>query len=151
MVEGLALLSIVGPWLMRIGELATRAGVKAQTLRYYERRGLLDPARRATSGFREYEANALRQVRFIRRAQDLGFTLEEIRDLLGLWGDSSKSCSAVEKRASVTLDRIEEKIADLRQMSEALSKYVSACRNSAALQQCPLLAQLGEMEHAADS
>ena len=83
---------------MRIGELGAQAGVNAQTLRYYERRGLLGPTGRAASGFREYDANAVRQVRFIRRAQDLGFTLAEIRDLLGLWADSSKSCSAVEKR-----------------------------------------------------
>ena len=83
---------------VRIGEVAERAGVNGETLRYYERRGLLGPTGRAASGFREYDANAVRQVRFIRRAQDLGFTLAEIRDLLGLWADSSKSCSAVEKR-----------------------------------------------------
>ena len=135
---------------MRIGELATRAAISAQTLRYYERRGLLRAARRAASGFRDYDANALRQVRFIRRAQDLGFTLEEIHDLLGLWPDSSKSCSAVERRVSATLGRIEGKIAHLRQMSEALSKYVSACRHRTALQQCPLLEELGDVDDAAD-
>ncbi len=129
---------------MRIGELATEAGVNAQTLRYYERRGLLRAARRAASGFREYDRKATRQVRFIRRAQDLGFTLEEIRDLLALWSDSAKSCSAVEKRASTTLKRIDGKIADLHQMREGLSQYVSACRNRSSLQQCPLLEELGD-------
>jgi MerR family transcriptional regulator, copper efflux regulator len=135
---------------MRIGQLAAEAGVNAQTLRYYERRGLLGAARRTASGFREYGPNAVRQVRFIRRAQDLGFTLEEIRDLLALWADSAKSCSAVERRASATLQRIEAKIADLRQMNDALSKYVSACRNRTSLQRCPLLEELGELEHAAN-
>lgn len=90
---------------MRISELASRAGVGQQTLRDYERRGLLKPSRRAGSSYREYGAGAVREVRFIRRAQELGFTLEEIRDLLALWPDSSKSCSAVERRASVTLAR----------------------------------------------
>ena len=135
---------------MRIGELASRAGVGQQTLRYYERRGLLKPSRRASSSYREYGADAVREVRFIRRAQELGFTLEEIRDLLALWPDSSKSCSAVERRASVTLARIGEKMSDLRRMSEALSKYVSTCRNRAALEQCPLLEDLGEADDRAD-
>lgn len=132
---------------MRIGELATRAGVKPETLRYYERRGLLGAARRP-SGFRDYEREALRRVRFIRRAQDLGFTLEEIRGLLDFWADSSKSCTVVQRRASATLARIEEKIADLRRMSGALSKYVDACRNRTALERCPLLDELGEMDDA---
>lgn len=134
---------------MRIGELAAEAGVNVQTLRYYERRGLLDIAPRTPSGFREYADNALRQVRFIRRAQHLGFTLEEIRDLLALWTDASQSCLAVERRASATLERIEGKIADLRQMSEALAKYVSACRNRTSLARCPLLEALGEATNAA--
>jgi Hg(II)-responsive transcriptional regulator len=128
---------------MRIGELAEESGVNTQTLRYYERRGLLVAQPRATSGYREYDQNALRRVRFIRRAQGLGFTLEEIGDLLQLWADSAKSCAAVEVRASTTLTRIEEKIADLRQMSDALAKYVDACRQRTSLERCPLLEELG--------
>lgn len=128
---------------MRIGELAKKAGVNVQTLRYYERRGLLRPARRAPSGFREYEAAALLQVRFIRRAQRLGFTLDEINGLLALWVDSSKSCSAVETRARTTLQRIDANIADLGHMRDALAKYVLACSQRARMQQCPLLEDLG--------
>ena len=135
---------------MRIGELAEQAKVSVQTLRYYERRGLLPPPERQRSGFRSYDADSVRRVRFIRRAHDLGFTLEEIKDLLGLWTDSARSCTAVEKRASATLGRIDRKIANLRQMSEALSSYVSACRTRAALERCPLLQELGEMDDAAD-
>jgi Hg(II)-responsive transcriptional regulator len=131
---------------MRIGELAAQARVNVQTLRYYERRGLLTEPKRSRSGFREYGAEIVRQIRFIRRAQDLGFTLEEIRGLLALWADSATSCSAVERRATATLERIEEKIADLRQMKDALTQYVSACRDKAALQECPLLSGLGGME-----
>lgn len=128
---------------MQIGEVAKQTGVSAQTLRYYERRGLLDQKRRTSSGYREYGANAVRQVRFIRRAQDLGFTLDEIGDLLALWSDSVRSCTAVERRATTTLDRIDAKIADLRRMRDGLSKYVTACRSRASLEQCPLLEGLG--------
>lgn len=137
---------VFGEWGgMRIGELAEEAKVSVQTLRYYERRGLLPSPERQRSGFRSYDSDSVRRVRFIRRAQDLGFTLEEIRDLLTLWRDSARSCTAVEKRASATLERIEGKIAHLRQMGDALSKYVTACRTRAALERCPLLHELGEM------
>jgi DNA-binding transcriptional MerR regulator len=135
---------------MRIGELATRTSLSVQTLRYYERRGLLGPARRTPSGFREYDDGAERRVRFVRRAQNLGFTLDEIRGLLGLWSDSARSCSAVEQRARTTLERIEGKIADLRQMSDALAQYVTACATRSTLERCPLLEELGGLEHAAD-
>jgi DNA-binding transcriptional MerR regulator len=135
---------------MRIGELALQAGVNPQTLRYYERRGLLEAARGATSGFREYLPDAVRQVRFIRRAQDLGFTLEEIRDLLVLWPDSSTSCPTVQARARTTLERIDGKLADLREMRGALAKYVAACQNRAGSEACPLLEDLAESPSAAD-
>jgi MerR family copper efflux transcriptional regulator len=128
---------------MRIGEMARRAGVNVQTLRYYEKRGLVTASDRAPSGFREYNDAALRQLRFVRRAQSLGFTLDEIGDLLALWSDSTTSCAAVEQRATATLERIESKIADLRQISVALTKYVSACHNRNSLEQCPLLEELG--------
>lgn len=131
---------------MRIGQLAAQADVNVQTLRYYERRGLLEMPDRSASGYREYATETVRRIRFIRRAQHLGFTLEEIRDLLAFWSDSSKSCTAVERRASATLARIENKIADLRRMSEALSQYVVACRDRASLHECPLLAGLGEAD-----
>ena len=131
---------------MQIGELAAQAGVSVQTLRYYERRGLVAAARKAGSRYREYGPEMLRTIRFIRRAQALGFTLDEIRDLLGLWAESTKSCSAAERRASSTLGRIEAKIADLGDMRDALTQYVAACRNRKSLHDCPLLAGLGGPE-----
>jgi DNA-binding transcriptional MerR regulator len=136
---------------MRIGELALQAGVNPQTLRYYERRGLLGAERGATSGFREYSPDAVRQVGFIRRAQDLGFTLEEIRDLLGLWPDPQSACPTVQGRARATLERIDGKIADLREMRESLSTYVVACQNRATPESCPLLEELGESRHVVDA
>ena len=106
---------------MRIGEVATKTGVSIQTLRYYERRGLLAKPQRSASGFRQYSPGTIEQIRFVRRAQDLGFTLEEIRDLLRMWPDSVKSCSAVERRAADTLGRIDGKIEDLLRMKHALA------------------------------
>ena len=128
---------------MMIGEVAAQTHVSIQTLRYYERRGLLPAAPRQRSGYRIYNPDALRRVRFIRRAQDLGFTLQEISDLLSLWADSAKSCGAVEKRATLALARIDRKASDLKRMRRALARYVTACRDRHSLGECPLLAVLG--------
>lgn len=128
---------------MTIGEIAAEAGVNIQTLRYYERRGLLVPPTRRASGYREYAPSDVQRVRFIRRAQDLGFTLQEIGDLLALQSDAAHSCGVVEQRASVTLDRIDEKITDLKRMRTALATYVNACRDQRSLETCPLLVALG--------
>lgn len=129
---------------MRIGEIAAEAEVNIQTLRYYERRGLLAPPTRRSSGYREYGHGDVQRVRFIRRAQDLGFTLQEIGDLLTLQSDAAHSCGVVEQRASGTLCRIDEKIGDLQRMRTALATYVNACRDQRSLESCPLLAALGE-------
>ena len=128
---------------MRIGELAEHAGVNVQTLRYYERRGLLAAPSRSRAGFRHYEQESLQRIRFIRRAQDLGFTLEEIRDLLNLWHQSTTACGAVEMRATTTLARIDQKIADLHRMRAALAQYTAACRMHRSVDGCPLLTSLG--------
>lgn len=128
---------------MRIGELAAAAEVNIQTLRYYERRGLLSSPQRLASGYRVYDADAIRRVRFIRRAQELGFTLQDIDDLLGLWTDSAVTCGAVEERARLALDRIDRKIEDLKHMRRGLSQYATACHNRSTLGDCPLLDALG--------
>jgi DNA-binding transcriptional MerR regulator len=108
---------------MRIGQLAAEANVNIQTLRYYERRGLLSPPERLASRYRVYSQSAVQRVRFIRRAQELGFTLQEIGDLLTLWSDSARSCEAVERRG--------------------LGRYVAECQHRPGLEGCPLLAALG--------
>lgn len=134
---------------MRIGNLAAQAHVNIQTLRYYERRGLLSAPERLASGYRVYGPDALQRVRFVKRAQELGFTLQEIGDLLMLRKDSARSCRAVEERARDALERIEKKIADLRRMRRGLSLYVAACEQQPALDECPLLRVLGGPEDGA--
>ena len=124
---------------MRIGEIAAAADVNIQTLRYYERVGLLPEPERRSSGYRAYAPETVRRVRFIKRAQDLGFTLREIADLLKLREQSASACEQVEERASATLDRIREKIRYLESMEAALFEYVTACRRPQPLGECPLL------------
>ena len=127
---------------MRIGEVAAEAAVNIQTLRYYERVGLLPRPARQSSGYRAYGANAVRQVRFIKRAQELGFSLAEIGDLLAFREQSQTACRHVEARASATLDRINEQIRDLESIRTALSQYVDSCRKGPPRGECPLLQAL---------
>jgi MerR family mercuric resistance operon transcriptional regulator len=127
---------------MRIGELAAEAAVNIQTLRYYERVGLLPKPGRRSSGYRAYDPHTVHRVRFIKRAQELGFTLAEIGELLALRERSENACREVELRASATLARIAEKIRDLEIMRGALTEYVTACRGGRPLGDCPLLRAL---------
>lgn len=131
---------------MRIGKVATMARVSVETLRYYERRGLLPDPERSAAGYRSYEPDSVRRVRFIRHAQALGFTLDEIVDLLRLKEDSATSCEDVAERAAATLERIDAKIEQLCRMRGALAQYVTACRARESLAECPLLVTLGRLE-----
>jgi Hg(II)-responsive transcriptional regulator len=126
---------------MRTGELATEAGVNVETLRYYERRGILAKPRRLPSGYREYPSNAVRLLRFVKRAQCLGFTLHEIEELLRLRENKRASCSEVKAAAETKIADIETKIASLRSMKRALGVLVAACASRKALT-CPILESL---------
>ena len=129
--------------VLRIGEVAGRASVNVQTLRFYERRGLLaEPPRRA-SGYREYPVESVRRVRFIKRAQELGFTLAEVKELLRLKDDPRIPCKQVRSTAEAKITDIEQKIRRLRAMRSALNVLVASC---AANQEhdCPLLEALDD-------
>lgn len=131
---------------MRIGEVATKTSVSVETLRYYERRGLLRDPERSASGYRSYGSDVVRRVHFVRNAQELGFSLDEIGGLLRMWEDSATSCEQVADRAGATLERIDAKMAQLERMRGALAQYVTACRASETLAECPLLISLGRVE-----
>jgi Cu(I)-responsive transcriptional regulator len=128
---------------MWIGEAAHEAGVNAQTLRYYERRGLLPRPPRRESGYREYPADAVRIVRFIKRAQDLGFSLDEIEQLVRLRAVRRGDRHRVRLLAERKIDDIERKIAQLEAMRRALGDLVESCRggHSAA---CPIIEALDD-------
>lgn len=131
---------------LSIGSLAKRVGVNIDTIRYYEREGLLpEPVRRA-SGYRSYGEGTVAQLRFIRRAKDLGFTLEEIRELLALSSDRRKGVKAVKQRAEQRLAAIEARIVELQRVRDGLAALVDSCPGHGAPEQCPILQALSEPE-----
>jgi len=106
---------------LRIGDVAAQAGVNIETLRYYERRGILRSPKRSPAGYREYPTDTVRLIRFIKRAQELGFTLDEIEDLIALRQTPSTRRSKVRELATAKLHAIDKKIARLSAMRDALS------------------------------
>jgi Cu(I)-responsive transcriptional regulator len=126
---------------MWIAETARQAGVNIQTLRYYERRGLLPRPARRDSGYREYSDDAVQVVRFIKRAQDLGFSLDEIQDLVRLRGVKRGERNRVRAIAEEKIADIDGKIAHLQSMRSALSGLVDSCCRGAAAE-CPIIEAL---------
>ncbi len=127
---------------MKIGEVATRANVNIQTLRYYERRGLLPKAPRTGSNYRLYSDESVRRVRFVKRAQELGFSLKEIKELLALRLKPTSRSSAVKERATAKIADIEEKVHTLQRMKRALTKLTAACDGCGSTSECPILEAL---------
>ena len=124
---------------LKIGQVARGAGVGIDTVRYYERRGLVAEPPRRESGYRAYPAEAPRVVRFVKGAQELGFTLSEIRELLRLRDDEDASCRDVRTAAEAKIDGIDEKLRRLRAMRRALAKLVTTCRGRGSTRECPVL------------
>ena len=127
---------------LTIGTLAERSGVNVETIRYYQRRGLLQEPVKPRGGFRHYPLDTANRVRFIKRAQVLGFTLEEIAGLLAL--DQKKACLETRGIAAHKLELIEQKIADLMKMKRALSRLLRACDVSSAGAPCPIIHLLSD-------
>jgi Hg(II)-responsive transcriptional regulator len=127
---------------LTIGELAKSAGVNRETVRYYERRRLLPRPSRSITGYRVFADDAVRRLSFIRHAQELGFSLNEIRDLLALRIKSVDTCDRVRERAEVKVADIEKKIRSLQHMKEALSELVAACSRRGKTRECPILDNL---------
>lgn len=115
-----------------IGELAREAGVKADTIRFYEREGLLAPPARTAAGYRVYESSDLDRTRFIKRAQKLGFTLQQIRQILSLRGNRPATCQCVLHMAESSLVEVEAKLRDLQIFRDALAKNLTEWRKSGA-------------------
>lgn len=124
---------------MRSSEVAAETGVNVQTLRYYERRGLLPEPERSDSGYRLYDLEAVRTIRFVKRVQQLGFSLEEVETLLGLAAGGPESCQAARALAVEKLEQLEQKLASLMSMRESLRQFVATCHRSPSRRVCPLL------------
>lgn len=129
---------------MTIGQVASGAGVNIQTVRYYERRGLLPQAPRTASGYRQYDTDAVARLRFIRRAQDLGFSLEEIAELLELRVEHGAACAAVEAKAKAKIAMVEKKIDELERMRMVLEELARSCELREPTSDCPILETLSE-------
>lgn len=127
---------------LRTGEVAKAAGVNIQTLRYYEREGLLAAPKRSAAGYRQYDEDAVRIVSFIKRAQELGFTLREAKELLKLRRAGGKRADAVRRAAEVKLLDIDEKLRDLSAMRTALAGLVDTCACQSGAVYCPILEAL---------
>lgn len=125
--------------VMRSSEVAEKAGVNVQTLRYYERRRLLPEPARLTSGYRAYGPDAVRIVRFVRRAQQLGFSLEEIDTLLDLSAGGPRNCDAARALACDKVAQLDEKLGTITAMRDSLLRLIETCALPRARRECPLL------------
>jgi len=124
---------------LTIGQVAKQAGVGIETVRFYERQGLLDEPPRRASGYRQYTPEAVTRIQFIKRSQELGFSLKEITELLSLRVDPETTCGEVKQRAEAKIANINAKLRDLQQMKEALTTLVAACSGSGPTSHCPIL------------
>mgnify|MGYP002663723063 CR=1 FL=1 len=124
---------------MKIGELARRCGVNIDTIRYYERQGLLPAPDRLASGYRHYEATDIARLRFVRRAKGLGFALDEIKDLLALSDHRDQDMGELKSLAKEKLVDIEDRMMELSKIRDGLTTLIDACPGHGALATCPIL------------
>ena len=126
---------------MNIGAAAKASGVSAKMIRYYEEIGLIPPAARTSAGYRQYSDQDVHMLRFIRRARDLGFAVEGIRELLGLWRDQSRHSADVKRLALAHVTDLRRKIAELEDMAATLETLARACHGNDR-PDCPILSEL---------
>jgi len=124
---------------MTVGQVAREVGIGVETIRFYEREGLLEQPARRQSGYRQFEPDAIARLRFIKQAQRLGFTLREVRDLLALKLDPSAKRSQLRERALAKVADIDQRISDLKRMKKSLAPLLKACDGKGALEGCPIL------------
>lgn len=133
---------------LTISKAAEKAGVGVETIRFYERRGLIEqPRKPASTGYRVYSAETVLRVRFIRRAQEIGFSLREIEELLSLRADPSADCADVRAAATAKVEEVDRKIEDLKQIRAALHTVIDACPGRGALGACTILDALDAVQN----
>lgn len=124
---------------MTAGKVARAAGVGVETLRFYEREGILEPTARTPSGYRIYDQAAIDRLHFVQRAQGLGFTLREIRELIALDSDPDAECGDLRQRAIRKLDVVQQKILELQRIQHGLSALLASCDAGQPLRDCPVM------------
>lgn len=131
---------------LSIGQVAKRAGVNIETIRFYERKKLIPDPPRRQSGYRQYTDDAIDRLLFIRHAKELGFSLAEISDLLTLRVDPESSCADIKQRAEAKIASVRAKITSLGKIERALTKLATECSGTGPLGECPILEAL-EVTH----
>ncbi len=124
---------------MTIGQVAKQTGVGIETIRFYERRGLIDEPPRRDSGYRQYSEDVIARIEFIKRAKELGFSLKEIHELFSLRVDHDTPCGDVRSRAEAKIADTQEKIRELQRIEKALKKLATACTGLGPTSECPIL------------
>ncbi len=131
---------------MTIGTVARLADVGVETIRFYERKGLIPEPPRTESGYRQYPEETVSRIRFIKRAKELGFSLKEIGELLALRISPAATCEDIRVRAESKIADIEERVQTLHRMRKALAKLTAACRGGGSVSECPILEALADGE-----
>ena len=124
---------------LRIGQVAAEASVNVETVRYYERTGMLAVPARTDTGYRQYDVEAVRRIRFIKHAQALGFSLKEIRDLLALRVRHGTACGPIERQTRKKIALIDDKLRELTALRRTLKGLVSSCEARETTGECPVL------------
>jgi len=125
--------------MLKIGEVAKNSQVGVETVRFYEREGLIALPKRNQSGYRQYPESVIKQIQFIQHAKSLGFSLKEIGELIKLKGTAGASCQRVKAAAKAKITDIQDKIDALERMKMALQPLVAQCKSSAPISDCPIL------------
>jgi MerR family mercuric resistance operon transcriptional regulator len=125
--------------LLTIGKVAKQAGIGVETVRFYERQGVISQPSRRQSGYRQYPPETVTQICFVKRAKELGFTLKEIKSLLSLRASPESPCSNVRRQAEAKIAGVQQKIRDLRKIEKALRKLLTACSGRGPVTACPIL------------
>jgi Hg(II)-responsive transcriptional regulator len=131
---------------LSIGQVARQAGIGVETIRFYEREGLLEEPPRRDSGYRQYSEQVITRIHFIQRAKRLGFSLKEIAELLLLRVDAQTSCEEVKQRTEAKIAEVERKVIELQRMRQALLHIHSLCRGKGPTGPCPMLDALDQQE-----
>ena len=124
--------------LLSIGQVAKQTGVTVETVRFYEKQGLIELPQRSESGYRQYPVETTKRVHFIQHAKEVGFTLKEVAELLALRREPGTSCSDIKLRATQKIETVDQKIKDLQLIRAALARMILKCHGSRDLSSCPI-------------
>ena len=128
--------------LLNIGQVAKQTGVTVETVRFYEKQGLIAAPQRTDAGYRQYPLDTVKRVRFIQHAKEVGFTLKDIGELLALRQKPGTSCTDIKLHATQKIEEVDQKIQDLNRIRDALGRMVMKCSGRGDLSECPILEEL---------